>query len=159
MLSNMTYSTHETQQIGRILGRLLKKGDVISVDGDLGVGKTIFAKGVAKGLQITERVNSPTFALIKEYSGRLPLYHMDFYRLGSAEELEDLGYEEYFYGLGVTLIEWAERVKQYLPAQRLDILIEKSTDDENIRLIYFKPHGIRYNSLIEELKQRVRSGN
>ncbi len=138
---------------------MLQPGDVITLNGDLGAGKTCFAGGVARGLGINERITSPTFTLINEYDGPLPLYHLDVYRLESPEELEDLGYEEYFYGSGVTLIEWAEQVEQYLPAERLDIFIEKHSEDDNIRVLRFIARGTRYNELAEELVQNDRSGH
>lgn len=157
MIIIKTLSAAETRNLGALLGGLLQPGDVISLNGDLGAGKTCFAGGVARGLGIDERITSPTFTLINEYDGRLPLYHLDVYRLESPEELEDLGYEEYFYGTGVTLIEWAEQVEQYLPAERLDIFIEKHSGDDNIRVIRFIARGTRYNKLVEEFMQHDRS--
>jgi len=154
-----TSSAEETGDLGALLGGLLRSGDVITLNGELGAGKTCFATGVARGLDITDRITSPTFTLINEYDGRLPLYHLDVYRLTSPEELEDLGYEEYFYSLGVTLIEWAEQVEQYLPAERLDIFIEKQLDDDNFRKLRLIPRGTRYNKLVEELMQHVSAGH
>ncbi|AGL01770.1 tRNA (adenosine(37)-N6)-threonylcarbamoyltransferase complex ATPase subunit type 1 TsaE [Desulfoscipio gibsoniae] len=159
MVNFETQSAGETGSLGATLGGLLQAGDVITLNGDLGAGKTCFATGVARGLGITERITSPTFTLINEYDGELPLYHLDVYRLANPEELEDLGYEEYFYGPGITMIEWAEQVKQYLPAQRLDIFIKKHSDDDNRRALQFIPRGIRYNKLVEELLQHVRTGH
>ncbi len=154
-----TYSSKETAGLGSILGGLLQAGDVITLNGELGAGKTCFATGVAGGLDIIEQVTSPTFTLINEYDGRLPLFHLDVYRLFSPEELEDLGFEEYFYGSGVTMIEWAEKVEQYLPAERLDVIIEKQPGDDNLRMLRIIPRGARYNKLVEELMQHVCSGH
>lgn len=151
-----TNSAEETVRLGTILGGLLQAGDVITLNGDLGAGKTCFASGVARGLDITQRVTSPTFTLINEYNGRLPFYHLDVYRLTSPEELEDLGYEEYFYGSGVTVIEWAERIERYLPNERLDIFIEA---DEEGRILKLIPRGIRHDKLVEELIRHVRTGH
>ncbi|SFR07281.1 tRNA (adenosine(37)-N6)-threonylcarbamoyltransferase complex ATPase subunit type 1 TsaE [Desulfoscipio geothermicus] len=159
MFTTQTRSAGETLELGKTVGALLTAGDVISLDGDLGAGKTCFTTGVARGLGITGRVTSPTFTLINEYySGRLPLYHLDVYRLGAPEELEDLGYEEYFYDTGVTMIEWAQKVENYLPPKRLDIIIEKSPEYENGRIFKIIPHGKRYEDLLRELMRRVYSG-
>jgi len=154
-----TSSPEETGDFGALLGDLLRSGDVITLNGELGAGKTCFATGVARGLDINDRITSPTFTLINEYDGRLPLYHLDVYRLASPEELEDLGYEEYFYSSGVTLIEWAEQVEQYLPAERLEIFIEKQLDDDSHRKLRLIPRGTRYNKLVEELMRHVSAGH
>lgn len=142
-----TDSSEDTMELAGWLAEKLGPGDVITLKGDLGAGKTVFTKGLARGLGITRNVNSPTYTIIKEYNGRLPLYHMDVYRLESGEE--DLGYDEYFEGEGVTVIEWAERIKERLPSERLDIAIERT--GENDRIIMIKPVGSRYVSLCEEL--------
>lgn len=155
-----THSAYETMKLGKTLSILLQPGDVITLNGDLGAGKTCLATGVARGLDISERVTSPTFTLINEYNdGRLTLYHLDVYRLGTPEELEDLGYEEYFYDSGVTMIEWAQRVEDYLPVARLDINIEKNPNDEDAREIKLIPHGKRYKDLVGELIQIVHPRN
>ncbi|TYO96193.1 tRNA (adenosine(37)-N6)-threonylcarbamoyltransferase complex ATPase subunit type 1 TsaE [Desulfallas thermosapovorans] len=154
-----TNSAGETVRLGTILGGLLQAGDVITLNGDLGAGKTCFTSGVARGLGINRRVTSPTFTLINEYNGRLPFYHLDVYRLTSPEELEDLGYEEYFYGSGVTIIEWAEQIERYLPSERLDIFIEKRPANEEGRILKLIPRGIRHNKLVEELMHYVRAGH
>ncbi len=159
MIALETHSAEETGGFGIIMGNLLQAGDVITLNGDLGAGKTCLAAGVARGLGITERVTSPTFTLINEYDGHLPLYHLDVYRLANPEELEDLGYEEYFYGSGVTVIEWAHQIEQYLPDERLDIYIEKQTGDDNYRVLKLMPQGSRYNKLVEELIHHVCAGN
>ncbi len=112
-LSSLT--ADETLAIGRRLSENLKPGDVVTLSGQLGAGKTTLVKGIASGLGVEEPVTSPTFTLIQEYEGRIPLYHVDLYRITEAEQLEDLGLEEYFYGNGVTLIEWPEKAVSFLP--------------------------------------------
>ncbi|MGE4454259.1 MAG: tRNA (adenosine(37)-N6)-threonylcarbamoyltransferase complex ATPase subunit type 1 TsaE [Sphaerochaeta sp.] len=114
----MTVTTHgeeETRALGRSIAQGCKPGSVISLRGSLGSGKTVFAKGLAEGLGIEEAIVSPTFTLIQEYEGRLPLYHMDLYRIGGIEEFEMMGGEEFLYGQGVTLIEWSEKIEELLP--------------------------------------------
>ncbi|OPX86949.1 MAG: tRNA threonylcarbamoyladenosine biosynthesis protein TsaE [Pelotomaculum sp. PtaB.Bin013] len=145
--------------MGKKLGALLRPGDVVCLNGDLGAGKTRFAQGVACGMGVDGPVTSPTFTIINEYLGRLPLYHMDFYRLEDALELEDLGYEEYFYGSGVTVIEWPERVAELLPAVRLDIFIDRSPESEEARNISFVPYGDDLTGMVEELMGLVCVGD
>ncbi|HEU5139504.1 MAG TPA: tRNA (adenosine(37)-N6)-threonylcarbamoyltransferase complex ATPase subunit type 1 TsaE [Bacillales bacterium] len=140
-------SYERTMTFARILAGKLQAGDIITLEGDLGAGKTTFTKGLAEGLDIKRNVNSPTFTIIKEYHGRLPLYHMDVYRLESAEE--DLGYDEYFEGEGVTVIEWAGQIADRLPSDRLNIEIRRT--GENDRLITLVPSGDRYISLCKEM--------
>lgn len=113
----------ELEKIAEKLGRLVHSGDVICMTGDLGVGKTTFTQALAVGLGVEDYVTSPTFILINEYEGRIPLYHFDVYRIGDAGEMEDLGYEEYFYGDGVCVIEWADLIKDILPYNYLWIEI------------------------------------
>ena len=114
-----TMSPKETFELGRKIGLEAKAGEIICLDGDLGVGKTVFTQGFAKGLGIDEAVNSPTFTIIQEYDeGRLPLYHFDVYRIGNPEEMYEIGYEDYFYGQGVCLIEWAKLIEELIPDDR-----------------------------------------
>ena len=121
-----SYSAEETFAFGMKIGEKASPGDVYTLLGDLGVGKTVFTQGVAKGLGIKETVNSPTFTILQIYEeGRLPLYHFDVYRIGSLEEMEYTGYEEYFFGQGVCMIEWAEIIKELLPKQVIYITIQK----------------------------------
>lgn len=120
-----TFSPHETETIGEKMGQDAKPGQVYSLDGDLGVGKTVFTKGFARGLGITEHVTSPTFTIINEYKGRIPLYHFDAYRISCEEEMDDTGYEEYFYGDGVSLVEWAIIIPGLMPKETIQITIEK----------------------------------
>ncbi len=122
-------SPEDTFQIGMRLGKLVEAGEVYTLTGDLGVGKTVFTQGFAKGLGIEESVNSPTFTILQIYEdGRLPLYHFDVYRIGSVEEMEETGFEEYIMGDGVSLIEWADLIEEILPRKRTRVLIEKDLE-------------------------------
>lgn len=119
----------ETFLIGERLGKEAVPGDVFTLIGDLGVGKTVFTKGIGSGLEIHEDISSPTFTIIQEYQeGRLPLYHFDVYRIGDVEEMFELGYEDYFYGQGLTLIEWANLIEEIIPQKRTEITIEKNLE-------------------------------
>lgn len=121
-----TRSEEATRELGKILGKAVKEGTVITLNGDLGVGKTVFTQGFAQGLGVEETVNSPTFTIVQVYEeGRMPFYHFDVYRIGDIEEMEEIGYEDYFYGNGVCLIEWAELIKEILPEKYVEISIEK----------------------------------
>lgn len=140
----------KTIELGEKVGQLLKAGDVLVLDGDLGAGKTTFTKGLAKGLDIPDLIKSPTFTIIREYhDGRLPLYHMDAYRLENGGA-EDLGLEEYFDSDGVSVVEWAQFVEDELPADFLAIHF-KRTDDENTRFLQFEPHGRHFEQVVTEL--------
>lgn len=124
-----TNCPEETFEIGRMMGEKAEAGDVFTLSGDLGVGKTVFTQGLAKGLGIHEPVNSPTFTIVQEYDGgRLPFYHFDVYRIGDVEEMDEVGFEDYVMGEGVSLIEWADLIKEILPAERTEILIEKNLE-------------------------------
>ena len=126
----------ETYAFASRLAANAAPGDVLCLTGDLGVGKTIFAKGFAAGLGVTQDVTSPTFALVNVYEGRLPLYHFDVYRVQSLNEMEDTGYEDYFYGKGVCLVEWAELIAPLIPENAAHVRIEKDlTQGEDYRLI------------------------
>ena len=121
-----TYSTGETFALGRQIGQQAEAGDIYTLIGDLGVGKTVLTQGVAAGLGIEEPVNSPTFTIVQIYEeGRLPFYHFDVYRIGDVEEMEEVGYEDCFYGEGVCLIEWADLIEEILPREHRRITIEK----------------------------------
>lgn len=122
-----TNSPEETYALARRLGEQAQPGTVYTLTGDLGVGKTVFAQGLAKGLGIEEAINSPTFTIVQVYDeGRLPFYHFDVYRIGDIEEMDEIGYEDYFYGEGVCLVEWAELIEELLPEKRVDLVIEKN---------------------------------
>lgn len=124
-----TNSAKETFLLGEKLGRQAAAGQIYTLNGDLGVGKTVFTQGVAAGLGIAEPVNSPTFTIIQEYKGgRLPFYHFDVYRIGDIEEMEEIGYDDYFFGEGVCLIEWAELIEELLPENIISITIEKNPE-------------------------------
>lgn len=121
-----SFSEKDTFEVAYQLGKRANAGDVFLLEGDLGVGKTVFAKGFAKGLGVEEPITSPTFTIIQEYSdGRLPLYHFDVYRIADVEEMYELGYEGYFFGEGVCLIEWASLIEDILPKDCKKVLIEK----------------------------------
>ena len=121
-----TENPEETFALGQKIGRAATPGQGYTLTGDLGVGKTVFTQGVASGLGITEPVNSPTFTIVQVYEeGRLPFYHFDVYRIGDIEEMEEIGYDDYFFGEGICLIEWAELIKEILPENRISITIEK----------------------------------
>ena len=118
-----TNSASETLALGEKLGKAAAPGQIYTLNGDLGVGKTVLTQGFAKGLGITEAVNSPTFTIIQEYTeGRLPFYHFDVYRIGDIEEMEEIGYDDYFFGQGICLIEWAELIEEILPEKRIEVL-------------------------------------
>src|SRR5690554_691085 len=119
----------ETEQLGKIISKCLDKGDILCLDGDLGVGKTALTQFIAKEFGVKEYITSPTFNIIKEYEGRLPFYHMDVYRLNSVDDMYDLGYEEYIYSEGVTIIEWSKKIEEILPEERIDI--ERKRIDDN----------------------------
>lgn len=121
-----TFSAEETYTLGKKLGEQAKQGQVYTLIGDLGVGKTVFTQGVAAGLDITEPINSPTFTIVQIYEeGRMPFYHFDVYRIGDVEEMDEIGYEDYFYGEGICLIEWANLIEEILPESYTQITIEK----------------------------------
>ena len=124
-----TYSEEETFALGEKIGREALPGQVYTLLGDLGVGKTVFTQGVAKGLEIEDAICSPTFTIVQVYEeGRLPFYHFDVYRIGDVEEMDEIGYEDYFYGEGVTFIEWANLIEEILPSSYRQIVIEKDLE-------------------------------
>lgn len=124
-----TRSPEETFRVGMRLGQEAKAGQVFTLTGDLGVGKTVFTQGLAKGLGIEEAVNSPTFTIVQIYEGgRLPFYHFDVYRIGDIEEMDEVGFEDYVMGEGVSLIEWANLIEEILPEKRTEILIERDLE-------------------------------
>ena len=124
-----SFSAQDTFRAGEEIGKQAKPGQIYTLNGDLGVGKTVFTQGIAQGLGITEPVNSPTFTIIQIYeSGRLPLYHFDVYRIADVEEMDEIGYEDYFFGDGVCLIEWAELIRDILPEQCVEVTITKELD-------------------------------
>lgn len=149
----MTFTTHQledTISLGRKLGTILEKGDIICLSGDLGSGKTTLTKGIADGLNIPpETVNSPTFVVMNRYVGRLPLYHFDLYRLDDPREIVNIGYEEFLYGNGVTVIEWAEKLGGLFPKEYLKIRL--IFQNQNTRRIEISAQGKRAKDLIQQL--------
>lgn len=145
-----TYSEEETIELAQNIESEKFPNMVICLRGDLGSGKTVFTKGFAKALEVKEEITSPTFNIIKEYtSGELPLFHMDVYRLDG--NVEDLGIEEYYSKNGITIIEWADMIPDYLPEERLDIKIKNSSEDEDKRIITITPYGTIYEELCEAI--------
>jgi len=142
-------SPSETFEFGVTVGRLLKPGDVICLEGELGAGKTLLTKGIARGMEIGYPVSSPTFTLINEYPGKVPMYHFDLYRLDGEEGLYDTGGEELLYGSGVSVIEWASKLKGLLPPERLWIRISPVPGDADKRLIEVEAEGDRYEQLVK----------
>ena len=125
-----TRSPKETFEFGKKIGELAKAGEIYTLIGDLGVGKTVFTQGLARGLQIEEAISSPTFTIVQVYEeGRLPFYHFDVYRIGDVEEMDEVGFEDYVMGEGVSLIEWANLIEEILPQKRTEITIEKNLEE------------------------------
>jgi len=124
-----SFRPEETYDLGKRLGEAAKAGDIFCLNGDLGVGKTVFTQGFACGLGITEPVNSPTFTIVQEYhDGKMPLYHFDVYRIGDVSEMDEVGYEDYFFGEGVCLIEWSNLIEEILPEHVIQVTIEKELE-------------------------------
>ncbi|MCX6010676.1 MAG: tRNA (adenosine(37)-N6)-threonylcarbamoyltransferase complex ATPase subunit type 1 TsaE [Chloroflexi bacterium] len=145
-----TRSPEQTQEFGTRLGKIARPGDVILLVGKLGAGKTCLTQGIAWGLGIKEYAASPSFVLVRELKGRLPLYHLDFYRLENLAEIAELGLDEYFYGRGVSVVEWAEKALSLLPPENL--LIEMEYISETGRRLKLKPSGKRYREMVARLK-------
>lgn len=150
MLSLCIPSPETMMELGKVLGELVRPGNVVALVGELGVGKTTMVQGMAQGLGIEDQLTSPTFTLIKEYSGRLKLYHIDVYRLEDPEEILDLGLEEILMGDGVVVLEWADQIRDYLPKDYLEISISRR---HNIRKADIKTVGTGYAGLLEELME------
>lgn len=148
-----TNSPEETRRIGAGFASLVRRGDLINLIGDLGAGKTSLVQGLAEGLRVNENITSPTFAIIKEYeTGRLPLFHIDVYRLDGARDLEELGYEDCFYADGVTAVEWGDKVSELIPEDALTIEMKRAgagAGNENKRQISFIFKDIRWASVVE----------
>jgi tRNA threonylcarbamoyladenosine biosynthesis protein TsaE len=149
-LELITHSPEETQALGKRLGKIAAAGDVILLVGTLGAGKTCLTQGIAWGLGSDDYAASPSFVLVRELYGRLPLYHVDFYRLENLEEIAELGLDEYFYGKGVTVVEWAEKAPALLPPEHLLIEMEYVSDNE--RRLKIRARGKRYRKVLEQLK-------
>lgn len=150
-MSFKTKSSIETEKIGFKLGNLLKRGSIVLISGELGVGKTVLTKGIAKGMGIDDYVTSPTFMIVNEHLGDIPLYHFDVYRIDDYTELYDIGYEEYFYGDGVCVIEWPEKIKPLIPKENIFIRMNMGdTFDE--RTIEIVSNGEKYDEVVKEMK-------
>ncbi|QUH24889.1 tRNA (adenosine(37)-N6)-threonylcarbamoyltransferase complex ATPase subunit type 1 TsaE [Serpentinicella alkaliphila] len=149
MLSKNINNLEETQKLAYKLGKLVKSGDVICLIGDLGAGKTTFTQSLAKGMEVNDYVTSPTFTIVQEYEGRLPLYHFDVYRISDASEMYDIGFDEYVYGQGVCVIEWAHLIKNVLPKNYL--WIELTHVEEDKRKIHLEYTNDYYKNLAEEM--------
>lgn len=152
MLTLSSRGPDETRAIGKRLGRWLKSGDLIALEGELGAGKTCLAQGLLEGLGIRGYAGSPTFTILNEYPGRVPVYHFDVYRLGGPDGLDDLGYEEYFYGDGVTIVEWADLVQQVLPSDHLRIRLQEGEETDS-RRISIEATGPVSRQRIEEMAE------
>lgn len=143
-------SVDETQLIGCKIGSIAKSGDIICLTGDLGTGKTHFTKGIAEGLNISEHITSPTFTIVNEYEGRLKFYHFDVYRVNDPDEIEAIGFDEYIFSDGVSVIEWSNYIEELIPKEHIKINIEKlPTLGESYRKITIQYYGNRYNYLKE----------
>jgi tRNA threonylcarbamoyladenosine biosynthesis protein TsaE len=151
-LKLISRSPAETQSLGACLGELAQPGDIYFLSGNLGTGKTCLTQGIVWGLGSREYALSPTFVLMREIQGRLPLYHIDLYRLDQVAEISDLGLDDYLYGRGLCVIEWAEKGFSVLPAEHLLVKIEYLEDNE--REFEFLPRGKRYEKLLEALKAK-----
>lgn len=147
-------SPEQTQLLGSYLGGLAQEADVFLLVGELGTGKTCLVQGIARGLDVSEYAFSPSFVILREYHGRLPLYHVDLYRLDRTEEIADLGLEEYFFGDGVCVVEWAEKGMQVVPRENLLITIHYVPVAGSTRSISLRPQGKRYQELLGQLKTR-----
>jgi len=149
--SIVTKGTDETEMLGARLAASLKRGYIVALTGPLGSGKTVFAKGLARGLGVrgADRVNSPSFVILKEYNGRLPLYHFDVYRFDRASELSSVGFREYFYGDGICVIEWADKIREFLPDEYLKVNITILGPDS--RRFLFSSRGPEYEKVVKKL--------
>lgn len=150
-ISKLLRNEEETLEFGRMIGKNMEEGILVCLNGDLGAGKTCLTKGIAQGLEIEEDVTSPTFILVEEYEGRLPLYHFDVYRIDDPEELYFIGFEEYLGKEAVVIIEWSSRIEEILPIERLDIDISRTGEDE--REITLSAVGETAEALLRRLKQ------
>jgi tRNA threonylcarbamoyladenosine biosynthesis protein TsaE len=151
-LELVTHSSEETQRIGADIGERARAGDLILLVGDLGAGKTCLTQGIARGLGLHDHIPSPSFVLVREYQGRLNLYHIDFYRLGDSREIAELGISDYLNGGGICVVEWADRAPNLFPEEHLLIRFEHLAVNE--RRLRFEPRGQRYVGLVEQLKEK-----
>ncbi|HLB11582.1 MAG TPA: tRNA (adenosine(37)-N6)-threonylcarbamoyltransferase complex ATPase subunit type 1 TsaE [Dehalococcoidia bacterium] len=152
-LAMVTGSPRETQALGALLGRLAEPGDVILLVGPLGAGKTCLVQGLARGLGVHEYVTSPTFTIIREYQGTIPLYHVDCFRIETPGEAQDLGLDDYFGGRGLCVVEWADKVVEAVPSEHLMITLDYRGEKE--RALRLEGRGARYEELLVELERRL----
>lgn len=157
MYTYQSLSPHKTWKLGQKLAGLLAGNELLALNGDLGTGKTVLARGIIEGLGSKEIISSPTFTIIHEYQQDFPIYHLDLYRIQEGEELVELGLEEYFYGEGVTILEWPSIAWYLFPEEYLEICFQWSTS--TVRMLTFIPYGGRYLDLVKELKDCVGSGS
>lgn len=160
--SVITRNENETAHIGEVLGKTIEPPMVVALKGNLGAGKTVFVRGAAKGLGVNEQVTSPTFVLLKDYSGRCPVYHFDYYRLYETdlEEALEMGFEDYLPGDGVAFVEWAERLPSLLPVEFLEVCMELCIDNEGERRrLTFVAHGYSAIELVKSLFNRLKLNN
>ena len=150
-LTIITRSPEETKNLGEEIGKLAKSGDLLAFYGELGAGKTCFIQGISRGLEVKDYVTSHSFTIINEYTGTIPIFHFDLFKLSKVEEILELSYKEYFYGEGLTVIEWAEKIEQFLPKEHLKIDIKFK--DRYQRIISFIPQGDRFNNFLVELSR------
>ncbi|MFA5374872.1 MAG: tRNA (adenosine(37)-N6)-threonylcarbamoyltransferase complex ATPase subunit type 1 TsaE [Dehalococcoidia bacterium] len=149
-----SHSPEETQRFGKELGHLARAGDVILLVGNLGAGKTCLTQGIAWGLDIDGYARSPSFVVVNEYKGRLPMYHIDLYRLDNIAEIADLGLDDYLYGHGLCVVEWADKALDLMPPQNLLIKIDLLSENE--RRLELKSNGERYKAIIADVKKRFK---
>ncbi|WP_026894473.1 tRNA (adenosine(37)-N6)-threonylcarbamoyltransferase complex ATPase subunit type 1 TsaE [Clostridiisalibacter paucivorans] len=149
MINIISDSVDKTENLGYELGKSLSRGDVVCLMGDLGAGKTTITQSICRGLEVDDYVTSPTFTIVNEYIGRWDVYHFDVYRIEDEEEMYDIGYDEYIYGDGVSIIEWADKIRDILPKERIEINIERISD--NKRKIIINPIGEKYEKMIENI--------
>lgn len=148
-----TCSADETMLVGKVLGELLNSGDIVCLTGDLGTGKTAFTNGIARALGIEDYITSPTFTIVNEYKTEIPLYHFDVYRIADPDEMYDIGFEEYLYGDGVVVIEWAELIKDILPKELIWVKIDKELNSGlDARVIGIDFQGEKYKGYIDRIK-------
>jgi tRNA threonylcarbamoyladenosine biosynthesis protein TsaE len=148
-------SIEKTKAFGVLLGEIAEPGDVITLEGSLGAGKTALTQAIGSGLGVDPKmyITSPTFSLLHEYQGRLPLYHMDLYRLAGEEEIENLGFSEYFYGAGLTVVEWPERLGNFMPSERLHIVL--LIINETSRMAQLTCHGDRWQKKVADFESML----
>ena len=152
LLTLKSHNSEQTKLLGSYLGKLAQRGDIYLLIGDLGAGKTCLVQGISHGLGVKEYAFSPSFVIVREYHGRLPLFHVDFYRLDHIKEIDNLGLEEYLYGDGVCVVEWADKGMPALPRNNLLIELSYIPNRETQRTIVLNPNGQRYLKLMEQLK-------